>query len=176
MDKKSRIFLSFFAGILIGGSLVLSLWVLPKYVILDSSYDTQVGKIGITKHQTTEVVSNNDYRSQDAIQTSQGFKITQMMIVLIAIYIVLLFGSQLRGKHTQDNPLSMPAYLFKISRLTGKSEYDIFFKAAEDWPVSGRKIEEDFRRYLAHQYTPYYVNDFVRKNKKHIDQLHISLF
>jgi hypothetical protein len=70
----------------------------------------------------------------------------------------------------------MQNYLFKISRLTGKSEYDIFCKAAEEWPVSNEQVKQDFNRYLNNASIPYYVNDFVRKNKKHIDELRVSIF
>jgi len=176
MNKKAVIFFSFFALIMIGGSLILSLWVLPKYVIQDSSYDVRVGKAGMIKPQSTAVVSNTNYEPRNETKVSRKFIITQIIIVFGAIYIVLLFGTLLKKRYALDKPVSIPAYLFKISRLTGKSEYDIFCKAAEEWPVSGEQIGQDFRRYLAHQHIPYYVNDFVRKNKKHIDGLHISLF
>jgi hypothetical protein len=63
-----------------------------------------------------------------------------------------------------------------MSWIKEKNEYDIFCKAAEDWPVSRDQIKLDFQRYMADQTTPYYVNDFVRRNKKHIDQLHLPLF
>ena len=75
-----------------------------------------------------------------------------------------------------DKPTSMEFYLYKISRVTGNSEYDIFCKSAEDWPVSKAKIDQDFSNYLANSNVPHYVNDFVRKNQKHIDELHIPRF
>ena len=83
---------------------------------------------------------------------------------------------RLRKKPKEDKPLPMEFYLYKIARLTGKSEYDVFCKSAEDWPVPQARIEQDFKRYLCHQSTPHYVNDFVRKNKKHIDELNLPLF
>ncbi len=176
MDKKVVIFFSFFSLIIIGGSLILSLWFLPKYVVTDSPYDIRVGNAGINKSQATEVVSSNDYGPRNETRASRTFGITQIIIVFGAIYIVLLFGTLLKKRYIPDKPPSNQTYLFKMSRLTGKSEYDIFFKAAEDWPVSGEQIEQDFNRYLAHQHIPYYVNDFIRKNKKHTDELRISLF
>lgn len=62
-------------------------------------------------------------------------------------------------------------YLYKIARITGHSEYAIFRKSAEQWPVSRRTIDRDFKNYLIHQQTPHYVNDFIRKNRRHIDEL-----
>jgi len=108
--------------------------------------------------------------------------ITQIVTAIGAIFILLLAGMLFQGqyrlirKNSDDRPVSMVDYLYKISRITGKSEYDIFCKSAEYWPISSKKIELDFQRYLSHQITPYYVNDFVRKNKKHIDELHIPRF
>ena len=67
-------------------------------------------------------------------------------------------------------------YLFKISRVTGESEYSIFLKSAEEWPLNRPMVDRDFRRYLSHQAIPPYVNDFIRKNKHHIDSLRMPLF
>jgi hypothetical protein len=79
-------------------------------------------------------------------------------------------------KSEREKAISMEDYLYKISRVTGHSEYDVFCKSAEDWPVSKEKIEKDFTRYLQQQDIPHYVNDFVRRNKKHIDELHMPHF
>jgi hypothetical protein len=64
-------------------------------------------------------------------------------------------------------------YLYKVARITGKSEYEVFCKSAESWPVSAQMVCTDFRDYLLYQSVPCYVNDFIRKNKQHIDQLRL---
>ena len=84
--------------------------------------------------------------------------------------------NSLGKKVFHDKPITLESYIFKIARVTGKSEYDVFCKSAESWPIDHERIEQDFRAYLLHQRVPYYVADFVRKNKKHIDELHIPLF
>ncbi len=75
-----------------------------------------------------------------------------------------------------DKSPSMQFYLYKISRVTGHSEYDVFCKSAEDWPVSQARVDQDFDDYLSQQTVPHYVNDFVRRNKHHIDELQIPRF
>ena len=72
--------------------------------------------------------------------------------------------------------MSMAGYLYKTARVTGTSEYEVFCKSAESWPVTGEKIEQDFGAYLSDRSIPYYVTDFIRKNQTHIDELHISKF
>jgi hypothetical protein len=72
--------------------------------------------------------------------------------------------------------MTMEDYIYKIARVTGNSEYEIFCKSAESWPINEEKIERDFSVYLSDRTVPYYVIDFIRKNKKHIDELHIPLF
>lgn len=67
-------------------------------------------------------------------------------------------------------------YLYKFSRITEKSEYYIFAKTAEEWLIPASKIDEDFKAYLISQTVPYYVRDFVRKNKEHIDEAHMPVF
>ena len=101
---------------------------------------------------------------------------------IIAACIIILTGilfkksSRIGKKVEGERMLSMQEYIYKIARVTGHSEYDVFCKSAEDWPVSQSKIEQDFTRYLQQQDVPHYVNDFVRRNKEHIDELHIPRF
>ncbi len=38
------------------------------------------------------------------------------------------------------------------------------------------QIEEDFKKFVSDDCIPYYVNDFIRKNKKHIDEMRTSIF
>jgi hypothetical protein len=98
------------------------------------------------------------------------------------LFIVLLAGALFRtmfrwNKATfTDKPVTMADYLFKIARVTGNSEYDVFLKASEEWPIPAQQIEEDFKTYLLDQSVPYYVRDFVRRNKGHIDTLHMPRF
>ncbi len=101
-----------------------------------------------------------------------------MIVAAILILTGILFQkiSRLDKKSARDESLSMEDYLFKIARVTGHSEYDVFCKSAEAWPVSRQKVDQDFSRYLQLQHVPHYVNDFVRRNKKHIDELHIPRF
>ncbi len=103
-----------------------------------------------------------------------GNGIGTICIMLAGAFFRLLF--HWNKTNFNDNPLSMEDYLFKIARITGKSEYDIFLKSAEDWPITKKRIEEDFKTYLTHQSVPYYVRDFVRKNKPHIDELRLPRY
>jgi hypothetical protein len=82
----------------------------------------------------------------------------------------------LRSNFFHGNPITIGSYIFKIARVTDNSEYDVFCKSAENWQIGHERIEQDFKSYLLHQSVPYYVTDFVRKNKKHIDELHMPLF
>ena len=108
--------------------------------------------------------------------------ISLIFYAMIAACILVLTGLLFRTiagmekNRGRDKSLSMEDYLYKISRITGHSEYDVFCKSAEAWPISREKIEQDFSNYLRHQSVPHYVNDFVRRNKEHIDELHIPRF
>lgn len=66
-------------------------------------------------------------------------------------------------------------YLYKMARLTGTSEFEVFRRSAEGWPVNTKMIETDFIAYLQTGIVPYYVNDYIRKNKAHIDGMQIPL-
>jgi hypothetical protein len=99
-------------------------------------------------------------------------------VIGLTLFVSMLYQAFLRQpkNNSDDKPVSMEYYVFKIARITGNSEYDVFCKSAENWPVSKARIDQDFKRYLCDQEVPHYVNDFVRKNKKHIDELHIPRF
>ena len=109
----------------------------------------------------------------------------QFVIGIGNVCIFLLVGLAVAGLHKLNNRQinkhqdSMEYYLFKISRVTGHSEYDVFCKSAEDWPVasvSKEKIDADFKDYLKRSAVPPYVHHFVRQNKHHIDELHLPRF
>ena len=96
------------------------------------------------------------------------------LVLLVVLGIVALH--KLNDKQIRKQQDSMEFYLYKISRVTGHSEYDVFCKSAEEWPVarvSKEKIDADFKNYLSRNAVPPYVNHFVRQNKHHIDELHL---
>jgi hypothetical protein len=98
-------------------------------------------------------------------------------IVIIAVVVLLFKGLDRLNRRFFGHRVSiMEYYIFKVSRVTGKSEYDVFFKSAEEWRLSKEKIEKDFKDYLQHRIVPYYVADFIRKNRHHIDELRMPLF
>ena len=169
MDKKVVIFFSLFALLMIGGSFVLSLWVIPKIL----PYHIWAGRVEIILPESEEAVTSVNRGPRYEMRVSWILMITQMIGTLC---ILVLVGMRLKKWLRQNRPLTIPGYIFKITRVTGKSAYDVFYKAAEDWPVSKEQIEQDFIRYLSDESIPYYVNDFIRRNKKHIDKLHISIY
>jgi len=87
----------------------------------------------------------------------------------------LVFLQFQRHSLTRPAKATVADYLYKIARLTGTSEYEVFCKSAEEWPVSANMIEQDFIAYLQTGVAPYYVNDYIRKNRVHIDKLEIPL-
>jgi len=170
MDKKVIIFFSLFGLLMIGGSFVLSLWVLPK--ILPTNNTLGWG-FEVVKSDSKSVTSVMGYGIRNENKVLWGLMISQMAVT---ICIVLLVGVRLKKWVALNRPITPQGYIFKITRITGKSAYDVFCKAAEDWPVAEEQIMQDFRRYLSDDRVPYYVNDFIRKNKKHIDEIRASIF
>ena len=123
--------------------------------------------------ESEKVVTSNDRGLGKEMKVGWILIVTQM---IGTICIVLLVGMRLKKWFRQNRPLTIQGYIFKITQVTGKSAYDVFCKAAEDWPVSEEQIELDFKRFMLDDSVPYYVNDFIRKNKKHIDKMRTSIF
>ncbi len=94
-----------------------------------------------------------------------------MLLLALAALALKMFS---RPQHLVGRPCETTSdYLYKIARITGDSEYDIFRKSAEQWPVGNRTVDRDFKAYLIDQQTPHYVNDFVRKHRDQIDPLRL---
>lgn len=85
--------------------------------------------------------------------------------------LVLYLARALRARLYTQRSNPMEYYLYKIARITGSSEYEVFRRSAEHWPVSESMLRNDFRNYLLHQNLPCYVNDYIRKHRHHIDQI-----
>jgi len=93
---------------------------------------------------------------------------------VMIVWILLRASLPKTPKDGQADPIILDDYIQKITRVTGNSAYDTFFKSAEQWRVPADKIELDFRRYLSSQSIPFYVKDFIRKSQKHIDELYVG--
>ena len=169
MDKKVVIFFSLFTLLMIGGSLVLCFWFFPNFL----DYPMQEETAGMIQPESEKVATSIDNSPQKGMKVGWLLMISQM---IGAICIVLLVGMRLKKWFRENKPSTPQGYIFKITRITGKSAHDVFRKAAEDWPVSGEQVEEDFKKFVSDDSIPYYVNDFIRKNKKHIDEMRTSIF
>jgi hypothetical protein len=95
------------------------------------------------------------------------------LVLLIGVCVVLHLIHRFTFNHLYHQPAQTEDYVFKTARLFARSEFDVFCKAAENWPVSRIEVEADFKRYLTDQRTPCYVNAFVRQHKDQLDRLHL---
>ena len=163
------IFFSLFTLLMIGGSLVLCFWFFPKFL----TYPMQEDTAGAVQPESEKDVTSINRGPQKGMNVNWLLMISQM---IGAICIVLLVGMRVKKWFRENKPSTPQGYIFKITRITGKSAYDVFCKAAEDWPVSEEQIEEDFKKFVSDDSIPYYMNDFIRKNKNHIDEMRTSIF
>lgn len=97
-------------------------------------------------------------------------------VVCAVIIFWFLFRASLpkAPKDDQLEQIQMEDYLRKITEATGLSVYDTFRISSEEWRVSADIFERDFTRYLSSQKIPYYVKDFIRKGRKHIDEIYVG--
>ena len=80
--------------------------------------------------------------------------------IIIMLLAGVLFRIMFHWNKTffNDKPATIEDYLYKIARITGKSEFDIFLKSAKEWPITKEKVEEDFKAYLKQQAVPRSLN------------------
>jgi hypothetical protein len=103
------------------------------------------------------------------------FQMEALIVLAMAGLLIQLFQRQ-HQRMTKSRTVSAPDYLYKMARIAGASEYEIFRKSAENWPVSAAMVDEHFKGYLLNQATPCYVNAFVRKHKQQVDRLKLPPF
>jgi hypothetical protein len=60
--------------------------------------------------------------------------------------------------------------LHKIALESGRTEYDLFVIAAEEWSITETQIDEDFKNFMAANISPYYVMDLVKKNNDRVNK------
>ena len=105
-----------------------------------------------------------------------GLHYSAELNLIAGIYALLLVGYlfwSLFRKSQKDSRAELMAKtdsLYEISIATGRTEYDLFHKSAEQWSLSGDRIDQDFNRYMIDQVMPHYAKDFVRKNQIHLDE------
>jgi hypothetical protein len=156
MDKKIVVFYSIVALVML--SMAVFLFINTE----DGSYDTN----GLIQMPTPFI-------AQDLEQAPRYNPVNDLIAGLCALLLVgYLFWFCYR-KFETDSRTELSARedsLYDISLKTGRTEYDLFNRSAKEWSVSDKVIDQDFKRYMSDQVTPYYAKDFVRKNRAHIDE------
>ena len=86
---------------------------------------------------------------------------------LLVMLVVYLWASQ--RNLIKNRALTPKEYLWKLKQISDKSEYELFYIAAEEkgWPEY--QVERHFRRYLENQTIPNYVKEFLEDGKEYID-------
>ena len=156
MDKKIVVFYSVVALVM------LSVGVYLFFSTEDRSYDTR-GLIQMPTHFTT----------QDLEQGPRYNPVNDMIAGVCALVLVGYLFWFIYRKFELDVRTESAAKkdsLYDISLKTGRTEYDLFNKSAKEWSVSDKVVNQDFKRYMSDQITPYYAKDFVRKNRAHLDE------
>ncbi|MBC2735559.1 MAG: hypothetical protein HF981_14470 [Desulfobacteraceae bacterium] len=96
----------------------------------------------------------------------------ETVFILAAAALLLLLVQLLNRQMTEDTREHFTEDdLYKMARITGASEYEIFQKSAAEWPVSDTLVEQHVNEYLRHQATTYDVNDVIRKHEPKVDEL-----
>jgi hypothetical protein len=94
--------------------------------------------------------------------------------VCAVMLVVCLVRSRTRKSDdkTEAAQIATEDYIQKITQITGISAYETFRRSAEEWHVPPDRIKKDFNKYLSSQTIPYYVKDFIRKSRPHIDEIY----
>ena len=157
MDKKEWVYLSVVVLVMLLGMVIFHL-LRPE--------DKLGSNLMFSRMPASQIVSDVDSEPRYA---SEIDLIAGICALLLVGYLFWVIYRKFK-KDSQAELTAMDDSLCKISLATGRTEYNLFCKSAENWSVPGNRIDQDFKRYMAHQVLPYYAKDFVRKNQAPIDE------
>jgi hypothetical protein len=157
MDKKLITYCCIVALLIIGVTVFVSLY----FNLQDYRFRGRLAPLSPTK-----AAASVDRGPQYATEMNL---IAGVCALLLVGYLFWAFYKKVL-KSSQADQIARQRSLYTISLATGRTEYDLFCKAAENWSVSASMIDRDFKRYMVNECTPYYVTDFVRRNHEHIDE------
>jgi hypothetical protein len=89
--------------------------------------------------------------------------------LLLLGYLLVICYQKYRMDSKADS-VNLANALRKISFKSGRTEYELFVIAAEEWSITEAQIDEDFKNYMGANILPYYVMDLVRKNNDRINK------
>jgi hypothetical protein len=174
LDQDLRLIKAPQFNLINGGNKLLTFYSLAAFIIvctfvlLVRFHDPDVFSLSqrITVFPPSNLVTSAEYGPQCAPQLD----------VFAGACALLLVGHMFWAfyrKCRKDNQIThntMESSFHDIALETGWTEFELFRLSAESWTVSAAKIDEDFKRYMAHQILPYYVIDFMRKNHENNDK------
>ncbi len=157
--NKTKTFRSIYAAILLG--------MLGMAVFLLASPVDRPENINAMSQMQLMQIENEAIESP---RHASGFHLTAGICALLLVGYLFWYMVRKFQNDSRDELKARQNSLYMISLATGQTEYDLFHKSAEGWSVSAERIDQDFKRYMADQVMPHYAQDFVRKNRTHIDE------
>ncbi len=116
-----------------------------------------------------EFFSRAEHRSQKNPYAPLKKLIGGICALALLGYLLVICLQKLRRDDKTDSVVLANA-LHKLSLKSGRTEFELFVRAAEEWSIPKAQIDKDFRNYMGANILPYYVKDLVRKNSDDIDQ------
>ena len=92
------------------------------------------------------------------------FLVISFLLVMLLVYLWASHRNLIK-----NGVLTPQEYLWKLKKISDKSEYELFHIAAEEkgWPEY--QVERHFKRYLENQTLPDYVKKFLEDGKEYIN-------
>ena len=131
-----------------------------------SSADRPENVNRLPQMQAPQIASNSD----SATPQTSAYHLTAGICALLLVGYLFWFLIRKFQTDGRAEIIARENTFYTISQATGRTEYDLFHKSAEGWSVSADRIDQDFKRYMADQVMPHYAQDFVRKNREHVDE------
>jgi len=169
MDRKLLAYICI-TVISIAGAIVIGVLVYnpDNYNFPDGHHFHRVKSDNPYETHHKEFFSRAEHRPQNEAYTPLKKLIGGICALALLGYLLVICLQKLIRDDKTDSVVLANA-LHNISLKSGRTEYELFVKAAEEWSIPKAQIDKDFRNYMGANVLPYYVKDLVRKNSADIN-------
>jgi len=170
MDKKLLAYICI-TVISIAGAIVIGvLYYNPDNFVFPDGHDFRLGtKPNPYDHYHKDYFAKSE-RSPQIIANASLKKLIGGVCALVLLGYLLIICLQKLRRDDKNDAVVLANALHKLSLKSGRTEYELFVKAAEEWSIPKDQIDKDFRNYMGANVLPYYVKDLVRKNSDEINE------
>lgn len=161
MDKKFLVYLCITIISIFGAVVLGNLFYNPDDFVFSDGHDFRQNPLeSVIRTEHNPRVESN----------APVIKLIGGISALLLLGYLLVICYQKYKIDSKADSVALANALHNISIESGRTEYELFVIAADEWSITKAQIDKDFKNYMAANVLPYYVMDLVRKHNDRINE------